>query len=780
MFALKSLVWSFRRCGGGRDVPHGRLWRDALAILCTLLPLLASATTIAQPVKREIIALHDGRQENEPRDTRIHRFAEMPLNHLGYVVRYVDVRGRLPALVELERAAGVITWFTGHLEDPQRYLKWATGAAASGVRFIVLGETGADPFSKDLPLINEFLAHFGLWHTGEVIANTLGTRIATLDRALYAFERELDAVLPPFHLIVGRSSSVAPALALQPADRPIGAPAILAAIGPAGGFALEGYEWTVILSADRVQWLINPFSFFARALKTPRAPIPDVTTLSGRRIYFSHVDGDGWLNVSSVEPYRRSGTLSSTVMLKELIEAYPDLPVTIGLIAADLDPAEGGDRSGEEAARRILALPQVEAGSHTCTHPFKWSFFERYDRAAELSLIDGKTPLRAASFTRRAYEFVTGRDRDTASRYVASGEGLPRAYMRHPFEIGREVVGALERTAPYLPPGKQVRVYQWSGNAVPYEKAIDTTRNAGLRNINGGDSRFDATYPSIAYVSPISRTVGAQRQIYAVNANENVYTNDWTGPFFGFTALAETFRRTEAPRRLKGVNVYYHTYSAEKPASLLAVKSHLDYARHAPLAPITTSHYAALADSFFGVETTRISETSWRISNRGEIQTVRFDDADQLSIDLAGSNGILGHNRHAGALYVSLDPAHTDPIVALADARRPGNDTAPARRPSLVESRWLVRDLTWDGTCRFAFDAHGFGAGAFVWTAAPDTTYELTARRGAAILARAAATADGGGRLAITLDLAAIEPVRIEASCALARKAENRDAEAGG
>ena len=57
------------------------------------------AAALAQepiPVKREILALYDGAQEGDADFTRIHRFAEMPLNHLGFILRFHDIRAKLP------------------------------------------------------------------------------------------------------------------------------------------------------------------------------------------------------------------------------------------------------------------------------------------------------------------------------------------------------------------------------------------------------------------------------------------------------------------------------------------------------------------------------------------------------------------------------------------------------------------------------------------------------------------------------------------------------------
>ena len=137
--------------------------------------------------------------------------------------------------------------------------------------------------------------------------------------------------------------------------------------------------------------------------------------------------------------------------------------------------------------------------------------------------------------------------------------------------------------------------------------------------MNGGDPRYDSEYPSLAYLKPLSRLAGSERQIYAVNSNEMIYTNDWKGPFDGYAKLKETLDRTEAPRRLKGINVYYHMFSAEKAASLEAVRGHLLSARADLIIPIEASRYAAIADDFFHTEISRIGELQWRIKRRGGI-----------------------------------------------------------------------------------------------------------------------------------------------------------------
>src|SRR5262249_8557513 len=132
---------------------------------------------------------------------------------------------------------------------------------------------------------------------------------------------------------------------------------------------------------QRKQWIIDPFRFFRLAFATDDLPKPDTTTIVGRRIYYSQIDGDGWLNVTTIEE-RDPGTgtrrhrRSIDLLIDRAIIPYPDLPVTVAPIAADLDPAWCGDDEAQAAARRAFALQQVEVGSHTYSHPLDWGFFE--------------------------------------------------------------------------------------------------------------------------------------------------------------------------------------------------------------------------------------------------------------------------------------------------------------------------------------------------------------------------------------------------------------------
>ena len=151
-----------------------------------------------------------------------------------------------------------------------------------------------------------------------------------------------------------------------------GRPSVVVATGPGGGFAPHNYTIYYEPNTDRVRWTLNPFTFFtARIRRRSGSRFPMPRRCPGRRIYFSHIDGDGWNNLTEIEGHREAQRVSAEVIAREAIVPYPDLPVTVGLIAGDVDLELGGNPAGRAIARQLYALPQVEVASHTYTHPYR-------------------------------------------------------------------------------------------------------------------------------------------------------------------------------------------------------------------------------------------------------------------------------------------------------------------------------------------------------------------------------------------------------------------------
>jgi polysaccharide biosynthesis protein PelA len=145
---------------------------------------------------------------------------------------------------------------------------------------------------------------------------------------------------------------------------------------------------------------------------------------------------------------------------------------------------------------------------------------------------------------------------------------------------------------------------------------------------------------------------------------------------------------------------------------------------------------------------------------------MRFDHAETIEIDIAASAGVIGYNRHAGSLYVALDAAVPDAVIAIRSPDAKRQVTAQQRTtPHLIESRWQVAKVKRQ-TCAVTAEAQGFGAGDMSWGGLPAGKYIVSAARGGFALASQQVVADASGRTTARLDISAIEPVQLTISCA--------------
>ncbi len=667
----------------------------------------------AEPVTRTVLALYDGNVSAEPRNSVIHRLAEMPLNHLGLKLRYHDINSPLPPVEEIPDLRGVLVWEALEMDDPRPFIRWAEKLLSSGKRLVVVGGFGEQGSSAESleqeKAIERFWERLGLRSGNEWIPFTYRSRIVYRDPRVVDFERKVGGVLPGYERLTVKDGEGYSCLTVRKGGDPA-TDADLVVITDKGGWVASGYAYFHNEATDTIQWYLNPFEFFRRALATDDLPKPDTTTLAGRRIFFSHIDGDGWNNFTEIYPYRNRGILSAEIVKREILEAYPELPVTVAPIAGDLDPSWHGSAKSLQVAREIFALPQVEAGAHTYSHPYDWGFFADGDPEKERPFLelyakpwDGKGRLlRLGKVTRKQNDY-----------YHKTGYVTPRAYAVEPFSLELEIKGAVDFINALLPRGKRVLVYQWSGDTNPFPAAIEATRKLGLRNINGGDTRLDRKYPSYGWVSPLGYRTGGELQVYASNANENIYTDQWSEQFFGYRHLIRTLKNTETPIRVKPIGVYYHMYSGEKLASLNAVRANLDHVRTQPIIPLTTSHYAAIVEGFFSTQIDALESRVWRIRNRGALQTIRFDRALFSAVDFRRSKGVVGQFHFQGSLYVTLDEAVSTPVVAL----REYDDSSREPRssiPYLISSTWQVWGVEREPD-QFRFNARGFGEGKMVW-----------------------------------------------------------------
>ncbi len=721
---------------GGTERPVTGVAKWIAKALLAASVVTAPTPALSEPaaLPRTVLALYDGSREPAPDRTRIHRYAEMVLNHLGFVLTYRDVRGRLPSASEVAGYAAVLTWFSGPIEDRGAYLVWAQGAAPAARKLIVLGTVGGAFWTDDARAMDALLTRIGLVHERRAVELTLGTE--TLDDAprLTRFERDRDPVVPTYEVVRAARSDVEPWLRLAIPFHEGAGTAIAVGVSPRGGYAAAGFEIAEDLGHDQVRWLIDPFAFFGRILSPAPWPVPDVTTLSGRRLAFSHVEGDG---LNDVVEMGGAKVFLAQRLLTEVVEAHPDVPVTFALTPGDLDPEIGGNATPRNLVRRIWAAPNVEASVASYTRPYRWSFFDAYSREKEIAVATAARPK----------AFRSGKERrqqgDPAPWFIGEAADYPRNYIARPFSLDEEIEGATAAARTLLPEGKSLTLYQWTGDASPGEAALAATRRAGLLTINGGASRFDADYPSVAHLAPLARPVGAERQIYAGGPDERESTKAWRPITAALRGLDEILVRTDWPRRLKPVNLHYHLASLANPEALSLIRGHVAALRTAEVTPVPASLYAAMAEGFFTTTVTPMNGGGWRVANRGAIETLRLD-APSGRIDLALSRGVLGQRRRGDALYIALDASAEPADIVLGQTHESGE-----RPPGLVESRWRLSDLRRE-TEAWSFTARGFGPGVFRFEDVPTGAYRVSAGAGEAAW-EGIVWADAGGQLAFTV-----------------------------
>jgi polysaccharide biosynthesis protein PelA len=376
----------------------------------------------------------------------------------------------------------------------------------------------------------------------------------------------------------------------------------------------------------KLRWRVDPFWLFGTLLRAPGEPALDATTLNGRRLFYAHIDGDGFTNMA----VRRERRLSAEVVRDELLKRTT-LPTTVSVVAGEI----AGKPEREAIARSLFALPHVQAGSHSYNHPQDWA------RGTVTLNVHGDMGGSEAA-ERVSADVTPQREIDDSVRYI---QGL-------------------------LPPGKRVTIMLWSGGTNPTAAYLERVAALGLSNMNGGDAVLDRRFPSYANIAPLARQVGPHVQVYTSAANENLFTNLWTGPFDGQVEALKLFRFTESPRRVAPVNIYYHFYAGERLAGLKALQTLYGWAEAQPLAHVTADAYARLVQGWHTARVAADGSGVWTVSHAGSCRTLRFD-GERRSPDLQASRGVAGFNRANGALYVHLSAPEARVVLTSAVPARP-------------------------------------------------------------------------------------------------------------
>jgi hypothetical protein len=544
------------------------------------------------------------------------RYLAAPLAYLGFTIEQFDVGAPLPEHLLQGRHAALVTWFSQPVASLNAaYPAWLKRQLDGGLRLVLMHGSG---FAPDAPALREL---------GFEQVRAGGTMTVAQRSDWIGFEATPHLSQRPGTGLRWNAGSGTRerALQLRASD---GTLTDAVGITPWGGFAFEPNAVRMPALASGARWIVHPIEFLRRAIGAPEFPVPDVTTEAGRRLLLVHIDGDGF--VSRAE--RPGSPFAGEVMLTDVIQRYR-IPHTVSIIQGEI--AGNGmfkqlSPALEAIARRIFAQPHVEIASHSYSHPFFWRKLQagvdqaRYDKALNLTL------------------------------------------PGYSFDLKAEIPGSIEYIDTRLaPPGKRTRVFLWTGDTVPTAEAVALADASGVLNMNGGDTVITNSEPTLTEVAGLGLRRGRSLQVFAPNQNENVYTNLWTGPFYGFERVIETFQLTETPLRLKPINIYYHTYSATKTASLTALHRVYAWALAQPVVPVYASDYIGKVLDFHALAVARdwrAAAPTWRVRGAGDLRTVRVGAATPVA--LGASRGVAGAAPGPQARYLHL--ASTDAAVTLA------------------------------------------------------------------------------------------------------------------
>jgi hypothetical protein len=587
-----------------------------------------------EPIARRVLVVQDSAEEPRLASSTAHRLLAVPLEHLGYVVDYADVRTTLPSGDLAARYAGIVTWFTDDdLPGADRLETWLSRQLDDGLKIAIIDHLGFAPSPA-------LLRRLGLVAPRSAAQTPL--RVSSSDDWI-GFEA------PATPHAREKPTWDAPALHrhLEISDAQ-GQRFVAVGDGDWGGIALAPY---VIAEGaqGRHRWIIDPFRFLAGALALPPIPVPDPTTANGRRVLEIHIDGDGFVSVAELPDRPFAGE----VIRRDVLARY-GLPTTVSIIEGEIGPSGlYPDKSPalEGIARRIFGRPEVEIASHSYSHPFDWLRAERSAPPPD----------------------------DSSEEDQRDGDRLP--IPGYVYSLEREIDGSIAYINSRLAPtGKSTRMFLWSGDALPPDAAIERTDALAIENMNGDNAEEPGPRPTLSQVPSFVRPVGGRTQIYAPAQNENLYTNLWRGPFYGFRRVIDYFRYTDAPRRLKPIGIYYHFYSGTKAAAIKALHDVYAWAHDQETFPVWASEYAASVRGFEDASLARGLDGRWLFRGLGSLGTVRLPAALGWP-DLDRSEGVIGVRDLPQGRYVALAPAKAPALVLSPN---------PPRGPYLVAANAAV------------------------------------------------------------------------------------------
>ncbi len=548
-------------------------------------------------IKREIFTLIDVTPESKLPDA--HQNGALSLEYLGYIQKLQQTDVALPNAEYMTQYAGVIIWLNKEYKSPMKLINWVLSLQKFGVKVTFVNNFG---FNAD----SMFLNKLGI-DTPDVQANAQNKKKTIIHKDdMIGFEIEPSLSNTGLYLQPNNSKAI---LTFKDIN---GLKSTPSAITPWGGYAMAE-SFMLELNKENI-WIIDPFKFFAQTLRLKTLVVPDPSTENGRRFFFSHIDGDGIMSAYESNPELVSGDM----ILSDILIPYK-VPHSVSLIGAEVLPDGVYPELSErlvEIGRKMYALDNVEGASHTFTHPFHWGEIKK-----DTFTLEEKYRLKP-----KGYNFSMSKEFDELFEFL---NDLKPKY--------RDTINTVF----------------WSGDCMPPERVLNYIYKRGINNLNGGDTTIMNSEPWLTRIAPLGYARGEYYQIYTGATNENVYTNDWLGPFWGFKKAVQTFKLTNSPRRFKPIDIYYHLYSGSKIAALNALKYNFDWSIKQDVMPIFASAFVPKVMDYFIVSMANDSN-NWLVDGMRDLKTLRIEK-EGASVKFKKSKSTLGIQHFENHTYISLD-----------------------------------------------------------------------------------------------------------------------------
>nr|MBF0683687.1 hypothetical protein [Pseudomonas sp.] len=209
------------------------------------------------------------------------RAIAMPLNYLGYDIRYADINKGLPTDITSDRYAGIVVALDRSIPNAAVWRQWLLARIQEGIRVAVVNQFG-------FPIDARTASALDL----ELVAGT--TPVDGTPRLVH------QAPIMGFEFMPAPDVRSATGIRVGATGRPLlrldagGYVYDAAAITSWGGYALAPYGMASLNAIGQYRWTFQPLEFFREALGLVDMPVPDLTSENGRRLMFTQVNGDGF------------------------------------------------------------------------------------------------------------------------------------------------------------------------------------------------------------------------------------------------------------------------------------------------------------------------------------------------------------------------------------------------------------------------------------------------------------------------------------------------------